>query len=262
MEERCPRSFTRHPASCQLLFQGRAAGIIMAIPFVFCFTLFGIFNLVGGTVLTIMACKPKISKKGLELLRKMIGNADFEFEQQLDPMQVVGIILLLTGSLLVVIGISLGVVACRSVNEDKRRRKGIEEASLSGIPMSTIVERSSRRTSSSSFSPYASHRRGDRKKSFASENIASPILEVDSEEEDTRSWNHGTAMDGEPSTELHTVSFRENSSLKNRDLSFKVTWASDVGPSDSSMLQVVAEVSHSLQSCSSDSPKTLLTTDL
>ena len=263
MDERCLQRYKRHPASCQMLFHGRAAGIIIAIPFVFCFTLFGVFNLVGGTVLTIMSCRPKISKRGLELLQKLLKNNEFKFEQQLDPMQLVGIILLLTGCLLVVIGLSLGIVACRSVSEDKRRRKGIEEASMSGLPMSTMTERSSRRASST-FMPYTPSHRCSRKKSFPSENIASPILEEDSENDEPE-WENGKVnkvIDEEPSPEPRTVSFRKNSCLKSREISFKVTWAADEIHYDTNTVEVVAEMAHASETSSKEMVKTLLTTDL
>lgn len=261
MEELCPRGYVRHTPSCQILVQGRAAGILMAIPFVLCFTLFGVFNLVGGTVLTIMACKPKFSKKGLELLQRLIRNTDIKLQQQLDPMQLVGIILLLTGSLLVVIGISLGIIACRSVNEDKRRRRGIEEASMSGYPLSTMTERSSRRTSSISASMPS--RRSDRKISLPSENIASPILEVDSEEE--QEWENRKSnfnMEEQSSTDICNISPRQNSCLKSREISCKVTWATDVPHSKSETVEVFAEVAESSRSRSNDTEKVLLTTDL
>lgn len=264
MDEQCLQRYKRHPASCQMLFHGRAAGIIIAIPFVFCFTLFGVFNLVGGTVLTMMSIKPKVSKKGLELLQKLLKDSEFQFEQQLDPMQLVGIILLFTGCLLVIIGLSLGIVACRSVSEDKRRRKGIEEASMSGLPLSTMTERSSRRTSST-LTPYTPSHRNGRKKSFPSENIASPILEEDSEN-DEQEWENGKVNnvinEDEPSAEIRTVSFRKNSCLKSREISFKVTWATDEVHSDTNKVEVVAEMAHTSHSSSKEVVKTLLTTDL
>ncbi|XP_035223519.1 uncharacterized protein LOC118196210 [Stegodyphus dumicola] len=240
MEGSCLRHSHRDAASCPLLFHGRSAGFFIAIPFIFCFSLFGIFNLVGGTVLTIMACKPKFPPKTVAFIQKMIQSSNVKFESQLDPMQVVGIILLLTGSLLVLVGIALGFVACRSVNEQQRRRTG---NSFSGIPMSSMAERSSRRTSSFGLGSFASIRysKGDRKKSLHTENIVSPILEVNSEEEASGNEETRTAIE-DIFVHLSTLNDKK-SPEKKKDDHHKVMWAAQMSDSGSVSDEIAAGAS-------------------
>ncbi|XP_054707582.1 uncharacterized protein LOC129217326 [Uloborus diversus] len=243
MEDRYFKGYLRDPARCQLLLQGRFAGFVMAVPFVLCFSLFGIFNLVGGTVLTIMSCKPKISPKGMIFLQKLFQNTKLDFQNQLDPMQVVGIILLLTGSLLVVVGVTLGIVACKSVDE-RHRRRCKSTMSSSGFPFSSTTERSSRRASSITSSAFPNIRaiKGDRKRSHTE--TISPIMEVNSEEENVDNEEYGAGRSFLHSrTELHDIS--PTLSTQEICISPKQThvqrWETKTGCTS---VQIVAEVQH------------------
>ncbi|XP_022241401.1 uncharacterized protein LOC111085730 [Limulus polyphemus] len=90
------------------------AGLVMAGPFVTCFALFGIMNLVAGTFLTIMACKPQTSHPDSTYSEEFLRTFSKKLENILDPFKIVGPILLITGFLLVNIGIVLGIIACKS----------------------------------------------------------------------------------------------------------------------------------------------------
>ncbi|KAG8190616.1 hypothetical protein JTE90_017880 [Oedothorax gibbosus] len=159
---------------------GRTAGFLIAVPFVVCFSLFGVLNLVGGTALTVMSCRSERETKALASLHKIVRN--FRIDEHIDPMRVVGIMLLVTGSLLVVIGLALGVTACRSVGEHERKRRRRQLQTSSTLPLYSLVDR--RRTSASltSFGPPPPpvNARCGKKRSL--EKTVSPILEEPSGE--------------------------------------------------------------------------------
>ncbi|XP_042904149.1 uncharacterized protein [Parasteatoda tepidariorum] len=173
----------REPPFTPPLAHRKTTGILIAVPFVVCFTIFGTFNLVGGTVLTIMACSSQLTPKAKAMIQRLVRRANIKLQPQINPMQVVGIILLLTGSLLVIIGLALGVIACRSVDEHERRRNERLGLSHSGIPLFSLAERSSRQALSLCSTSMGSNRSRNGKRSLVSEKTVSPILEVTSEEE-------------------------------------------------------------------------------
>ncbi|XP_076351487.1 uncharacterized protein LOC143247378 [Tachypleus tridentatus] len=90
------------------------SGLVMASPFAICFALFGIMNLIAGTFLIIMACKPRAKGSFANYSEEFIRAYNENIENLFDPFKIVGPILLITGSLLVIIGTVLGVVACKS----------------------------------------------------------------------------------------------------------------------------------------------------
>ncbi|GIZ04790.1 uncharacterized protein CEXT_630091 [Caerostris extrusa] len=106
------------------------------------------------------------------ILQKLARDSNVTLEYAIDPMQAIGIIILLAGVFLVVIGFSLGYIACRSVGQHRRRqaRRMMSQQTDSFV-------RSGRRTStsfcSSSFSSSCS--RSNDKKPL--EKMVSPILE-------------------------------------------------------------------------------------
>ncbi|GIY14638.1 uncharacterized protein CDAR_567061 [Caerostris darwini] len=180
MEEGYLRGQTRESV-IQSIYQERTASIMIAITFVVCFSVFGVINLVGGTILTLMSINSKSSPKAMMILQKLARDSNVTLEYAIDPMQVIGIIILLAGVFLVVIGFSLGYIACRSVGQH-RRRQARRMMSHSGQQMDSFV-RSGRRTStsfcSSSFS--SSRSRSNDKKPL--EKMVSPILENNGEKE-------------------------------------------------------------------------------
>ncbi|GFU30138.1 uncharacterized protein NPIL_353491 [Nephila pilipes] len=172
---RCPRNSVNNQP-----FYKRTENIMIAVPFIMCFSTFGIINLVGGTILTIMSCRPKASPQAMMLLQKLAQDTNVELESTIDPLQVVGIIILLTGSFLVIIGIVLGTIACRSVDE-QRSKQDIRLTSFSGQPLSSFGTRSRRTSSfcSTSFTSNRSRYNGKR----ALEKTVSTIPELNGEDE-------------------------------------------------------------------------------
>ncbi|GFT86591.1 uncharacterized protein TNCV_1043291 [Trichonephila clavipes] len=179
MDERYLRRCPRNPVNNQP-FHRRTENIMIAVPFILCFSTFGIINLVGGTILTIMSCRPKASPKAMMILQKLAQDTNVKLESTIDPLQIVGIIILLTGSFLVIIGVVLGTIACRSVDE-QRRKHDLRLTSFSGQPMSSFGTRSRRTSSfcSTSFTSNRSKYNGKR----ALEKTVSPILELNGEDE-------------------------------------------------------------------------------
>ena len=83
--------------------------------------MFGICNLVAGTIVTVLACKPRLTiYLDDEFLQEYPNH---NISNLLDPLKIVGPILLITGATLIIIGIMLGVIACRSVYEKKNLAK-------------------------------------------------------------------------------------------------------------------------------------------
>ncbi|XP_023211331.1 uncharacterized protein LOC111614180 [Centruroides sculpturatus] len=121
-----------HPPSIryeELRLGRRIAGLVMAGPFVLCFALFGIFNLIAGTILTVMASKPRYHN----YFRHPLTNDEYQkVKNILDPLKIVGPILLITGTMLVLVGLILGVVACKSVNTHSGR------SFPTSLPLTTI----------------------------------------------------------------------------------------------------------------------------
>ena len=116
------KTSTSIPSRCQFRRNSRfITGMIMALPFVICFSLFGICNLVAGTIVTVLACRPRFTiYLDDEFLQEYPNQS---INNLLDPLKIVGPILLITGATLIIIGIMLGVIACRSVYEKKNLAK-------------------------------------------------------------------------------------------------------------------------------------------
>ncbi|GFY38263.1 uncharacterized protein TNIN_256941 [Trichonephila inaurata madagascariensis] len=213
MDERYLRRCPRNPVNNQPL-RRRTENIMIAVPFVLCFSTFGIINLVGGTILTIMSCRPKASPKAMMILQKLAQDNNVKLESTIDPLQIVGIIILLTGSFLVIIGIVLGIIACRSVDEQRRKH----DLRLSGQPMSSFGTRS-RRTSSFCSTSFTSNRsRYNGKKAL--EKTVSPILELNGEDENMECDRLAVEVHQEGESNTYTKDMSTSVSLQTVQVSF------------------------------------------
>ncbi|XP_076314796.1 uncharacterized protein LOC143227186 [Tachypleus tridentatus] len=123
------------------------SGIVIASAFVISFTLFGVFNLIGGSVLVSVACKQQI------ILDKTLFH-DFPSLRQLNqkygkfwnPLMVVGPTLLITGMMLVIVGFLLGIVACRSSTRLKKPLSYV--SSFSCVQLSSVNSKNHKKETS------------------------------------------------------------------------------------------------------------------
>ncbi|GBM07268.1 hypothetical protein AVEN_243037-1 [Araneus ventricosus] len=215
------RGQVRDPILNQQIFEERTSSIMIAVTFVACFSLFGIINLIGGTVLTFMShTRSEAETRAMMVIHKLANDSEVTLEYTIDPLKVIGITILLTGTFLVVIGVTLGVVAFRSVGKQRRRQER-RLTSCSGQTMDSFVNRSSRHSvCSTSFT--TSRSRSNEKKPL--EKTVSPIMESKGEDEnqsgERRSdgiCNDGSSScmkDSSPSVSSHTI---QNSPKEDRD---------------------------------------------
>ncbi|XP_022238367.1 uncharacterized protein LOC111085184 [Limulus polyphemus] len=89
-------------------------GLLMAGPFIICFVLFGTMNLIAGTFLTLMAYKSRLPMVSSTYSEDFLKSYSEKMEHLFDPLKIVGPILLVTGFMLLVIGLLLGTIACKS----------------------------------------------------------------------------------------------------------------------------------------------------
>ncbi|XP_022245823.1 uncharacterized protein LOC111086604 [Limulus polyphemus] len=123
---------------CSMSSNERMTGsIVIASAFVICFTLFGVFNLIGGSVLVSVACKQQVVlERTLFHDFPSLRQQNQKYGKFWNPLMVVGPTLLITGMMLVIVGFLLGIVACRSSTHLKKSLPYV--SSLSCVQMSSL----------------------------------------------------------------------------------------------------------------------------
>ncbi|CAL1284563.1 unnamed protein product [Larinioides sclopetarius] len=215
------RGQVRDPIINQQIFEERTSSIMIAVTFVACFSVFGIINLIGGTVLTLMShTRSEAETRAIMVVHKLANDSEVTLEYTIDPLKVIGITILLTGIFLVVIGVTLGIVAFRSVGKQRRRQER-RLTSCSGQTIDSFVRSSRHSVCSTSFT--TSRSRSNEKKPL--EKTVSPIMEAKGEDENLSGERRSDGIckdddsstcfkDSSPSVSSHTI---QNSPKEDRD---------------------------------------------
>ncbi|KAF8794047.1 uncharacterized protein LOC129960932 [Argiope bruennichi] len=176
----------------QQIFEERTSSIMIAITFVACFSVFGIINLIGGSVLTFMAHnRSEAEMEAMKLYHDVANDSSVKLNYAIDPMKIIGITILVAGTFLIVMGVSLGIIAYRSVGKHRRRQER-RLTSCSGQTTDSFINRSSRHSvCSTSFT--GSQSRSNEKKGV--EKTVSPIIESNGEEETVSSERRSEEID-------------------------------------------------------------------